>query len=112
ANGVAVEEWSSLVNPECRIPAYIESFTGISNEMVAAAPRFADIAALVLEKLKSPRPDGPPRPAPVFVAHNARFDYSFLRAEFRRVDVHFSAQVLCTVKLSRRLFPQHPRHSL
>ncbi len=111
-NGVAVEEWSSLVNPECRIPAYIESFTGISNEMVAAAPRFADIASLVLEKLKSPRPDGPARPAPVFVAHNARFDYSFLRAEFRRVDVHFNAQVLCTVKLSRRLFPEHPRHSL
>ena len=109
---MAVEEWSSLVNPECRIPAYIESFTGISNEMVAEAPRFADIAALVLEKLKSPRPDGPARPAPVFVAHNARFDYSFLRAEFRRLDVHFCAQVLCTVKLSRRLFPQHARHSL
>jgi DNA polymerase III subunit epsilon len=120
--GVPVEEWSSLVNPECRIPAYIESFTGISNEMVADAPRFADIARLVLEKLRSPAPRGPaPRepaqresapPAPVFVAHNARFDYSFLRAEFRRVDLQFCAKVLCTVKLSRRLFPQHSRHSL
>jgi DNA polymerase III subunit epsilon len=105
--GVAVEEWSSLVNPECRIPPYIERFTGISNEMVARAPRFADIAPLVLEKLRTPAPS-----APVFVAHNARFDYSFLRAEFRRLDLNFSAQVLCTVKLSRRLFPQHPRHSL
>jgi len=103
--GVSVEEWSSLVNPECRIPSHIESFTGISNEMVAAAPRFADIAKLVLEKLQSPSP-------PVFVAHNARFDYAFLRAEFRRVNVRFSAKVLCTVKLSRRLFPQYPRHSL
>ncbi len=53
--GVVTEEWSSLVNPECRIPSYIESFTGISNEMVAAAPRFADIATLLLEKLKSRR---------------------------------------------------------
>ncbi len=105
--GVVTEEWSSLVNPECRIPSYIESFTGISNEMVAAAPRFADIAALLLEKLRSAAPA-----APVFVAHNARFDYSFLRAEFRRLDVHFCARVLCTVKLSRRLFPQHVRHSL
>ena len=105
--GLCVEEWSSLVNPECLIPSYIESFTGISNEMVAAAPRFADIARLVLEKLQSGAP-----PEPVFVAHNARFDYSFLRAEFRRVDVNFCAKVLCTVKLSRRLFPQYARHSL
>jgi DNA polymerase III subunit epsilon len=105
--GAAVEEWSSLVNPECPIPAYIERFTGISNAMVAQAPRFADIAPLVLEKLCSSV-----APAPIFVAHNARFDYSFLRAEFRRLDVNFSAKVLCTVKLSRRLFPEHPRHSL
>jgi DNA polymerase-3 subunit epsilon len=101
-NGEVVEEWSSLVNPECRIPPYIESFTGITNEMVAGAPRFGDIAELVLEKLR----------APVFVAHNARFDYSFLRSEFRRLDAHFSAKVMCTVKLSRRLFPEFPRHSL
>ena len=86
-----VEEWSSLVNPECRIPAYIEAFTGITNEMVAGAPRFSDLAALVLTKLRSPT-----RESPIFVAHNARFDYSFLRTEFRRLDVHFSAKVLCT----------------
>jgi len=102
-----VEEWSSLVNPECRIPAYIEAFTGITNEMVAGAPRFSEVAALVLEKLRSPL-----RESPIFVAHNARFDYSFLRTEFRRLDVQFSAKVLCTVKLSRRLFPEYPRHSL
>jgi DNA polymerase-3 subunit epsilon len=100
--GEVVEEWSSLIDPECRIPPYIESFTGITNEMVAGAPRFADIAALLLEKLRGP----------VFVAHNARFDYSFLRTEFRRLDVQFSARVLCTVKLSRRLFPEFPRHNL
>ena len=115
--GRIVEEWSSLVNPECRIPSYIEGFTGITNEMVADAPRFADIAALVLDKLQSPA-RGLPQPGardfqpPIFVAHNARFDYSFLRTEFRRLDVHFSARVLCTVKLSRRLFPEFPRHSL
>jgi DNA polymerase-3 subunit epsilon len=101
-DGELLEEWSSLVNPECPIPDYIESFTGITNEMVAGAPRFADIAATVLDKLQGA----------VFVAHNARFDYSFLRSEFRNADLRFSAPVLCTVKLSRRLFPDQPRHNL
>src|SRR5450755_4025490 len=73
-DGAVIEEWSSLVNPECRIPSYIEAFTGITNEMVAGAPRFRDIAALVREKLSSATGD----PA-IFVAHNARFDYAFLR---------------------------------
>ncbi len=101
-DGVLVDEWSSLVNPERPIPSYIESFTGISNEMVAGAPRFAEIAGLVREKLRDA----------VFVAHNARFDYSFLRSEFLKTDSSFRATVLCTVKLSRRLFPEHARHNL
>ena len=101
-NGELVEEWSSLVNPECPIPPYIESFTGISNQMVAEAPRFAEIAAVVRDKLQGA----------VFVAHNARFDYSFLRSEFLKRDMDFTAKVLCTVKLSRRLFPDYHRHNL
>ncbi len=109
ASGAVVEEWSALVNPECRIPSYIEGFTGITNDMVANAPRFADIAAQILDKLRTPTATAA---APVFVAHNARFDYAFLRTEFRRLGVNFSAKVLCTVKLSRRLFPEFPRHSL
>jgi DNA polymerase-3 subunit epsilon len=105
-DGVVIEEWSTLVNPECVIPPYIESFTGISNDMVGSAPLFADIGRVVLDKLK------PATAAPVFVAHNARFDYGFLRAEFRRADLPFCAPVLCTVKLSRRLFPDELRHNL
>jgi DNA polymerase-3 subunit epsilon len=101
-NGELVEEWSSLVNPERPIPAYIEAYTGITNQMVAAAPRFADIAALVRDKLRGA----------VLAAHSARFDYSFLRSEFRRLELPFSAKVLCTVKLSRRLFPQFAHHNL
>jgi DNA polymerase-3 subunit epsilon len=100
--GECAGEWSSLVNPECHIPGYIEAFTGITNDMVANAPRFADIAAELQQRLHGA----------VFVAHNARFDYSFLRSEFRRIDRHFSARVLCTVKLSRRLYPEQHRHSL
>lgn len=97
-----LEEWSSLVNPQCAIPAHIERFTGISNAMVAAAPTFEELAPLVLEKLAGA----------TLVAHNARFDYSFLRGECRRLAVNFSTAVLCTVKLSRNLFPEHARHNL
>jgi DNA polymerase-3 subunit epsilon len=101
-NGEFVEEWSSLVNPERPVSAYIEAFTGISSDMVAAAPLFGEIAAIVRQKLQGA----------LFVAHNARFDYSFLRSEFQKADMSFSAKVLCTVKLSRRLFPEYARHNL
>jgi DNA polymerase-3 subunit epsilon len=101
-NGVLLEEWSSLVNPECPISPYIEAFTGISSEMVADAPLFADVAATVFEKLRGA----------VFIAHNARFDHSFLRTEFRKAGLAYSADALCTVKLSRRLFPECVRHNL
>ena len=75
--------------------------------MVADAPRFADIAHARAREARAVA-----GAAPLFVAHNARFDYSFLRSEFRRAGVPFSAKVLCTVKLSRRLFPEHVRHNL
>ncbi len=101
-NGRFVREWSSLVNPGMSIPPAIQSLTGISNAMVAGAPRFEEIARTVWEAI-----DGR-----VLVAHNARFDYGFLKNEFKRLGKSFSAPVLCTVKLSRRLFPQHARHNL
>lgn len=97
-----VREWSTLVNPGVRIPPHIAEFTGITNEMVADAPAFEDVHREVLERLHGR----------LFVAHNARFDYGFLRGEFQRLDVRFRAPVLCTVKLSRRLHPEEPRHNL
>lgn len=97
-----VREWSRLVNPQTRIPAFIERLTGISNAMVAEAPPFAEVAEELLERLRGR----------LFIAHNARFDYGFLKNEFKRLGVDFRATVLCTVKLSRRLYPQHHRHNL
>jgi DNA polymerase-3 subunit epsilon len=102
SNGELLEEWSTLVNPECPISPYIEAFNGISSEMVADAPRFADIAATVLAKLRGA----------LFIAHNARFDAAFLRREFRKVGMAYSPEALCTVKLSRRLYPEHVHHNL
>ena len=98
----AAREWSTLVNPEVRIPPQISAFTGITNEMVADAPRFEDVQRELRERLAGR----------LFVAHNARFDYGFVRREYARLDQRFSAKVLCTVKLSRRLFPEQPRHNL
>ncbi len=100
--GEVVGEWQTLLNPETRISPFIENFTGISNEMVADAPLFADVADELEEQLKDK----------VFVAHNARFDYGFIKSEFRRLERLFSAKVLCTVKLSRRLYPEFRRHNM
>ncbi len=94
--------WSSLVNPGRHIPDYIQSLTGISNAMVADAPVFDDLADQVFELL-----DGK-----VFVAHNVRFDYGFIRNAFGRTDISLTAPMLCTVKLSRALFPTVRRHNL
>ena len=97
-----VTEWSSLVNPGVRIPAEIAALTGISDSMIAEAPSFASLVREIRALL-----DGC-----LFVAHNARFDYGFLKHEFARVERAFTARVLCTVKLSRRLFPQEEAHHL
>jgi DNA polymerase III subunit epsilon len=101
-NGVESTTWSQLLNPETRIPPFIESLTGISNEMVENAPRFAEIAEDLAARLAGH----------IVVAHNVRFDYAFLKNEFRQVGIDFRAPVLCTVKYSRKLFPEFPKHNL
>jgi len=101
-DGELVEEWSTLVDPECSIPPDIQVLTGITNEMVRGAPTFAGIRQEVLDRLEGH----------LFVAHNARFDYGFLKNEFARLEVPFTAEVLCTVRLSRRLYPDAVGHGL
>jgi DNA polymerase-3 subunit epsilon len=97
-----VDEWSTLVDPEAPIPPAIQALTGITDAMVRGAPTFSAIAAEVHARLEGC----------LFVAHNARFDYGFLKHAFARVSRPFTARVLCTVKLSRRLFPEAPSHGL
>ena len=100
--GEFVREWSTLVNPQMDIPPFIEALTGISNAMVADAPRFSEVAGELRARVAGR----------LLVAHNARFDYGFLRAEYQRLGIAFSAELVCTVKLSRKLFPGHRRHNL
>lgn len=101
-DGEIIDQYVQLINPGVNIPIQIQQFTGISNEMVQGCPSFEDIAAELWDRL-----DGK-----IFVAHNARFDYGFIKNAFRRCDIGFSAPVLCTVKLSRRLYAQYRRHNL
>lgn len=97
-----VKEFSTLINPEMPISYQITQITGITDGDVADAPTFREIADELLSVL-----DGA-----VLVAHNVRFDYSFLKQEFRRIDKQFSPKQVCTVKLSRRLYPELSRHRL
>jgi DNA polymerase III subunit epsilon len=101
-DGRLEEEWSTLINPECSIPPEIQLLTGITNAMVADAPTFAEVRHEILDRLSDY----------LFVAHNARFDYGFVKNECRRAGVAFTADVLCTVRLSRKLYPEHRHHGL
>jgi DNA polymerase-3 subunit epsilon len=75
-------EWSTLVNPERHIPAAIQAFTGITDEMVERAPSFPEIADGLRARLEGK----------LFIAHNARFDYGFLRSEFRRAGRRYASR--------------------
>ena len=90
-----IETFETLINPERSIPLYITQITGISDVMVADAPKFYEVAKRIVQLTEGC----------VFVAHNVRFDYGFVQEEFRRLGYTFSRQQLCTVKLSRVAFP-------
>ena len=97
-----VSQWSTLVTPGVVLPSEIQALTGITHEMLAAAPRFAELAEELHERLSGR----------VVIAHNARFDYGFLRREFDRAGIRFQAPSVCSVKLARRLYPQQPGYDL
>ncbi|QWD73906.1 ethanolamine utilization protein [Polynucleobacter sp. TSB-Sco08W16] len=97
-----IQVWEQLINPETFIPQNIQRLTGISPQMVENQPSFEQIARDLKQELEGK----------IFVAHNARFDYGFIKASFKRIGIEFKPKVLCTVKLSRLLFPEQPRHNL
>lgn len=100
--GEVVDEWQSLVNPGRHIPSAITRLTGITNEMVAGAPSFADLA----EEIDSFTEGA------IFVAHNVNFDYGFIKQEFARLEQPFRRPKLCTVRESRKAHPGLPSYSL
>ncbi|TDV02951.1 exonuclease domain-containing protein [Paraburkholderia caballeronis] len=97
-----VSRWSTLVDPQQPIPPFIQQLTGITDRMVRGQPTFEQVAPALFERLGGK----------LFVAHNASFDRGFLGAEFERIGFQFRPDVLCTVRLSRALFPAEKRHGL
>jgi DNA polymerase-3 subunit epsilon len=97
-----VEQFCTLINPEKTIPPYITRLTGITNEMVEDAPRFCEVAKKIVELTEGK----------TIVAHNAHFDYSFIREEFKTLGYAFHRSILCTVRLSRKIIPGHRSYSL
>lgn len=101
-NGQITQEFKSLINPGTEIPYFITNLTGITTSDVQTAPTFHEVADELYAVMEGA----------LFVAHNVRFDYSFLKQEFRRVGIDFAPKQLCTVRLSRALYPEQKSHKL
>jgi DNA polymerase-3 subunit epsilon len=97
-----LKKWESLINPESYIPSGITELTGITQFMVADAPKFHEIAKELIEITENT----------IFVAHNVRFDYSFIRSAFNDLGYTFTRKQLCTIQLSRKIFPELPSYGL
>ncbi|WP_317896564.1 exonuclease domain-containing protein [Aurantibacillus circumpalustris] len=97
-----IERFTTLINPECNISSYFTGLTGITNDMVADAPRFHEIAPKILEMTEGC----------IFVAHNVGFDYGFIKEEFNSLGYKYKRETLCTVRLSRKLMPGRISYSL
>ena len=97
-----VKEFSALINPEKKIPYRIIQMTGINNQMVEDSPKFYEIAKQIVELTEGK----------IIVGHNVRFDYGFIRNEFKSLGYIYERKTLDTVKLSRKLIPGRKSYSL
>ena len=97
-----VEKFSTLINPECNIGPFYTRLSGITNEMVADAPKFHEVAKKIIELTEGK----------IFVAHNVSFDYNFIRDEFASLGYKYRRETLCTVRLSRKLMLGRISYSL
>jgi DNA polymerase-3 subunit epsilon len=95
-------KFSTLINPERDIPPFISALTGISPKMLMHAPTFEQVAEEIFGWLEGR----------IFVAHNAQFDYGFLKHEFDRSGFAWNPKRLCTVRLSRKILPGFKSYSL
>jgi DNA polymerase-3 subunit epsilon len=102
-NGIDCEgSYETLINPGIPIPRFISSLTGITDEMVKDAPRFEDVAENIFNLLNGR----------TFVAHNVNFDYSFIRHHLLTAGYNLDSRKLCTVRLSRKVFPGFLKYGL
>lgn len=97
-----VDQFSTLINPECHIGGFYTNLSGITNAMVQDAPKFHEVAKEILHFTEGK----------IFVAHNASFDYNFIKDEFASLGYKYKRDTLCTVRLSRKLLPGKKSYSL
>lgn len=97
-----VDSFETLVNPHQSIPRFVQSLTGITDEMVQLAPSFEEIAPRLVEMFQGK----------VFVAHNVNFDYSFINHQLQSLGYHLNCKKLCTVRYARKIFPKLASYSL
>ncbi|MEO9892266.1 exonuclease domain-containing protein [Aurantibacter sp.] len=97
-----IDEFTSLVNPEMPIPYFITGLTGIDDDMVRNAPRLIELIPKIIEITNDT----------IFVAHSVNFDYNVIKNEFKNLGFDFVKKKLCTVRLSRKLFPGYKSYSL
>ncbi len=101
-DGIITDTFQTLIRPSGPLSPIITTITGIEDHDLTGAPRFEQVSGRIEELLRDA----------VFVAHNARFDYSFVKSEFRRLGIRWNAKTLCTVRVSRRLYAHEKAHNL
>jgi len=94
--------YETLINPGCAISPYVVQLTGITNAMTATAPCFDDVATEIYNLLQNR----------IFIAHNVNFDYSFIKYHLRAAGYEWMPKKLCTLKLSRKAFPDKHKYGL
>jgi DNA polymerase-3 subunit epsilon len=102
-NGKEIEgRFQTLINPQSPINWYVQNMTGITNDMVASAPKFNEVAENIYNLIKDR----------IFIAHNVNFDYAFVRSHLKNVGYEIDLPKICTIKLSRKIFPGLPKYGL
>lgn len=97
-----INRYETLINPGVEIPKFVVGLTGITNQMVANQPSFEDVSEELYSILEGK----------IFVAHNVNFDYKFIKESFKKVGIEYNSKRLCTIRLSREIFPGHASYSL
>ncbi len=97
-----VQHFTTLINPQQKVPLFITSLTGINNAMLASAPLFEDVAETIYNLLDEN----------IFIAHNVNFDFSFVHHQLKNCGYELKVNKLCTVRLSKKIFKNAPSYSL
>ena len=97
-----IDNFETLINPEKDIQPFVQKLTGINNELVKNSPKFKDVSERVFDITKDK----------IIVAHNVDFDYRIIKNEFRSINIRYYRDSLCTVDLSKLIFPNLKSYKL